>query len=341
MVDQITERDVLALWLARAYRDDRVTTEDGRKVIVDFAGFPSAHGGPDLVGARLTLGSERVTGDVELHLTTAGWHSHEHDADGAYQSVVLHVALWRGRGAAPARPYGRREIAEVVLESFLDDGVWPAVQKVRGLTRPEAASADLESLGLALLRRRVERYRLLLRSVGADELHYDETLRGLGFGGNQAGFAELARRVPLSSLGDGAPAMERALAKAAADIPWRLNGIRPANHPRRRLAGFARYLASTHGAPFAALRDAVERGSDLAARYRALGVSRALEIVFTIDQPMATAAGLSADDLDRGHPPIGWNRRTRLAAAASGVTRVSSVREQMGLLELYRRRMQG
>ena len=324
--DHITERDVLALWLTGAARRGTLRTEDGIPIHVEFAGIPSAHAGPDLTAARLAVGGERRCGDVELHLSTSGWHEHGHDADDAYRNVILHVALWRGRRGAPGG------IPELILSSHLEEGVWPAVRRVRELTSaPEPRNAERD--GAARFARRVDRYRLLMRYEDADRLHFVETMKALGFGPNKAAFVELARRAGAD------PA-----AWAAIRLPWNLQGVRPANHPSRRMRAIEGYVRATPR-PFetlcAIVRETPHDGAlvrALAARF-GLGRERAMQIVFNIDLPMAATRREFAarmDGIEASHPPLAPTRPSRLMGEGA-----ANVRGQMGLIERHRRRRMG
>lgn len=332
--DHISERDVMRLWMAGAYRQDMLRTEDGTPVQVLFAGIPSAHGGPDLTAARLRIGGQIRSGDVELHLSTEGWNDHHHASDGAYQNVILHVALRRGGRAGAHRPYGAGPIPELVLESFLEQGPWEAVRKVRAL-EPPASGGDPDRAGAERFARRVGRYALMMRFEDPDRLHFTETMRALGFGGNQAAFVELARRAGPDPAG---------WDRAASALPWRRQGIRPANRPARRLQRFAAYVARTLR-PFEELCRLIGSESDdralvrrLADRF-GLGRQRALQIVFSIDLPMAaTRPELAArmERIEATHPPLDSTRPARLAGRPAG-----TVRSQMGLIELTRRHLRG
>src|SRR6185436_9184642 len=181
---------------------------------------------------RRALGGERRCGDVELHLTPSGWRAHGHRRDGAYASVILHVVLRRDPFSEPPR-----DLPLLVLEPYLHGAVAPAAER---------GAEDLDALGEEWFAERRARMERALERTPGDEVLYREILVALGYKHNKAAMAELARRCPLALLDGDAGAVERRLRAGAAELPralWRLRNVRPANHPWRRLAEMARFVA--------------------------------------------------------------------------------------------------
>lgn len=231
-----SERELQHLWHRQLFRRDRLLTEDARPVVVEFPGLPAGEGGPDFRGARVVIGGERRSGDVELHLSPSGWRAHGHDRDGAYAGVILHVVLRR-------EPFADRPSAVpvLVLEPHLGGSFAP---------RALEASGDLDALGEEWFAERRGRLERALERGTPDEVLYREILVALGYKHNKAAMAELGRRCPLGSLGGTAGEIEARLLAAARALPremWRLRNVRPANHPWRRLSGLARFLAAEAG----------------------------------------------------------------------------------------------
>ncbi len=319
------ERDLQELWETQRFRRDALLTEDARRVVVEFPGLRSVEGGPDFRGARLLIGGARLTGDVELHLTPSGWISHGHDEDGAYAGVILHVVLRRD----PFREPKGGPAPLLVLEPYLWAAAPPLAVEAQG---------DLDGLGEAWFAGRRAR---LLRQVerhGPDEALHREILVALGYKQNQAAMAELARRRAWADVA-GKPAGEiEVLYRVAADaLPpalWRLRNVRPANHPRRRLSGMARLVASAGPEGLAGLAAGVADPAALAARLDPdgtgqIGKGRALEIALNVYVPFLGEGAWRAA-ADGPAPPLPGALRRHLPG------RVDTVRRYFGALRLLR-----
>lgn len=106
------ERDLIAQWGAGAWRGWTLRASDGAAYTVVFHGRPGGSVGPDFRDAVLTNAQgERLTGDIELHLTPAGWRAHGHSTDARYNAVALHITLTASHTAvdeACALASGRR-----------------------------------------------------------------------------------------------------------------------------------------------------------------------------------------------------------------------------------------
>lgn len=321
-----TERELQLIWERQHFRRGSLLTEDARRVEVEFPGIRSGEGGPDFRGARIAIGGVPRRGDVELHLTPSGWKAHGHDRDGAYAGVILHVVLRRLEFADP--PSG---LPLLVLEPYLH-GSGDALR----LEGP----GDLDSLGDAWFAERHARLARELERRGPDEVLYREVLVALGYKHNKAAMAELARRLPLASLGGGSGAIEASLRAAAEAMPremWRLRNVRPANHPWRRLAGMARFLAAAQEEGLARGLEARAGSPETMAAWLdpdgtgQIGRARAREIALNVFLPFLGApawrrfAGLPAPAL----PP----------AAAALVPRggAATVRRYFGALRRFKR----
>jgi hypothetical protein len=319
-----TEFDLHDLWERQQFRRDGLLTEDAEPVAVEFPGIRWGEGGPDFRGARLVLGGARRCGDVELHLTPSGWHAHGHRRDGAYASVILHVVLRRDPFSEPPR-----DPPLLVLEPYLHGAVAPAAP---------GAAEDLDLLGEEWFAERRARMKRALERAPADDVLYREILVGLGYKHNKAAMAELARRCPLASLEGDAASIGRRLRAEAEALPralWRLRNVRPANHPWRRLAEMARFLAGARGEGLARGLEARPTLEAMTAWLGGAGVgeARASEIALNVFVPYLGAEAWRR--IADGPPPPSV---PGLVARESGAP-VSSVRRYFGALRSLKRRV--
>lgn len=331
----MSERQLHLVWRLGWYRRRGLLLEDGRPLEVLFPGHPAAGGGPDFRDARLRIAGRDVAGDVELHLEPSGWRRHGHGGDSGYAGVVLHVALHREIFADRAAPRDGAPAAELVLEPHLELSVADlAAWTEGGPPHPGAgASADvagrLEALGRARFDRRRAAFRRAAAAAGFEEALYRGLMTALGYRLNKAPFSELARLAPRSATrGLDRGALERLYGDAAAGLPWRAAGVRPANHPARRLAGWCRLLAATPGS-----LTALDEAAIVARSGGLVGPDRAAAMVASVLMPARNDwEGLARL---RPGPP---DRAARDAATALGLdpARLVTMATRWGALEWRR-----
>lgn len=340
---QIPEALLARLWRERATRQQNLRTTEGRRVRVLYPGRRGTEAGPDFRDALIyTEASGLVRGDVELHLHPRDWDRHGHASDHRYNSVVLHGVL-APPGASQPLPNGGAAPA-VELSPLLDQTpesnaagpisrrpLWSLLKShdyPKPATRSEAFLL-LERAGKARFLQKAVSFAPLMEDLGAEEALYQALMESLGYSENRSGFLELAQRVPYRTLMNavrGAPKVDHALrikeilletagftkegdsrllAGSVMDRrQWRLFRIRPANHPRRRIAGAAvllhrtsppGLLASTlrwiRGASFKPLLKNLTV-ADPSGGPALIGRSRALDMAVNVFLPLMHAHGL-------------------------------------------------
>ena len=332
----LTERQFHLVWRLGWYRRRGLLLEDGRPLDVLFPGHPASAGGPDFRDARLRIGGVETAGDVELHLRPSGWRRHGHGSDSGYAGVVLHVALHREFFADRAGLSERIPAAELVLEPQLELSVAELAAWTEGglQQRPESGPpadllARLEVLGRARFERRRAAFGRAASAAGYEEALYRGLMTALGYRLNKAPFAELARLVPRSATrGLNRASLERRYGDPAAGLPWRTAGVRPVNHPARRLAGWCRLLPAVSGSLAGLEASTFVRGSD-----GLIGTDRARAMVASIILPARNDwAGFAR--LCPGAP----DRAAREAAFALGLdpNRLETMPQRWGALEWRR-----
>lgn len=374
----LKERHLHFIWRNLLFNSERLLTEDGISLNIVHPGFPEREGGPDFTDARLRFGGGAATsvGDVELHLYPSGWNEHGHGLDFGYSNVILHVAMWRDDQSISQRRLmtegndGR--IPQLILAPYLIESVCSLVRRVDGVEHPSLPGdrddnadprASFAAMGMALVTKRVERMRRILLFLDPDEALYRSLLIALGYKKNKSQFEELARSLPYKSIresgGRAAADVERLmLAMAGFEKPgydryWRTGGVRPANHPVRRIRAVARILSETLPRGIAAsIEEVVERTLLLsptplpllvewivATSGGGIGEERARAILFNVFLPFLMARQRSDDRLAvlyRTPSRFSENSRTRAAAAIypmDSAIGYLTAEEQMGMVE--------
>jgi hypothetical protein len=277
-----TERLLQKIWLRGEFDAIHAVAEDGRPLRIAHPGRWNLLGGPDFRQARLVLGGEDLTGDVELHLHAGDWAAHAHAADGAYAQVVLHVVLFPpGPGEQARRADGRPLPTLVLLPLLLHDleeyAAEEAVEMLANRTDWRAAEELARLPGAevraVLLAQAKERWRQKVRfarrrvtRLGWTEACHHTVLEILGYRFNRAPMLKTAARAPLAEWMAGA--VDVAALFATEGSTWTLQGVRPANHPRVRLEQYANWTRARPDWP--------ERLARLGNEFTALAVDGAL-----------------------------------------------------------------
>lgn len=354
----LPEHLLARLWRAREGRSLR--TVDGKRLKVLYAGRPAPGHGPDFQDAVVRVDGERASGNVELHRKPSDWRAHGHDTDPAYDNVMLHVVA-QAEGSGPDLPLVALKRAEP------REAVEPPL--MAQLAR--ASSGELREMlvrsGIARFRERVEAASRGIKETGVEQALHEAVFDALGYAENRAPFRWLARAVPAAALrqpASGASQDERAATlelllldasgldgeapSSVEDRPaWKVAGVRPVNHPRRRIRGAAVLLARVSGEGLlAACERTISDGQAALERVfvvegpdgALIGAGRAREMVVNAVLPLLAAAGHpDAEASFLKQPPLPENSLTREARRLTGSQKMRlSACEQLGLLRLYR-----
>jgi hypothetical protein len=369
----LTERDLAHLWEGQRFPPEALTTTAGRPLRVLYRGRWGGGPGPDFRDAVIEAPWGTLKGDVELHVRASDFRRHGHHHDPAYNRLALHLVFWPDEEEDTALASGRRvpvaalapwvERREEEIHRWLErPALW--LEPCRGAPRrrgEEAVAAVLDRLGDIRFRRRTAELRRALAREDGDEVLYRALLEALGYGGNREAFRQLAQRLPWRALRGlllNVPAPERAaaalevLAEAARwplPLAWRTAGLRPGNHPARRLEAAAHLAARYAGAGLAqGLRplldgEATRAVAALTVREwgrTLVGAGRAVEMLTNALLPFF-AAGMEprpgrAMELYRALPrPAAYGAVRHLDEAVGRAVRVDA-RRQQGMLLLLR-----
>ena len=374
----LSEKDLQSFWQSPALRGKTLTLADGSLVDILDPGSWNRSGGPDFRNALLGVGALVRRGDVELHLRPADWDVHAHSPDPAYGNVILHVT-WSDTPPAKTLPPG---IPSLVLSKqsnlFPAPGATPRgtlpTDSVRPCqlalaSRPETLDALLVGAGRFRLEVKARVFAGGVQTADAFQCFYEALLVAMGYGGNAESFRRLAREVPferiraldsphrLAVLAGYAGLLnesrrtlwdmwwQSAVPPPLTPIPWKKAGMRPQNHPLRRLTGAVGVLngiTSLFALPLSRLPEALVKGSAILGEWigtsgALIGEARASAVVNNVFAPYRLALGelpLSALDRLPSESESAPMRETWLALTGSERALPQDGLRQQALLQL-------
>ena len=311
----LSERDLAHLWEGQRFPPQALTAAGGQLLQVIYRGLRGRGPGPDFRDAVILAPWGTLRGDVELHVRARDYRRHGHHRDPAYDRLALHLVYWRDDLKDTVLASGRR-VPVAALGPWLERrseeiGGWlerPALwsepcRSANDRIGSEAVGGVLDRLGDIRFRRRTAEFRRALEDQDPDEVLYRALLEALGYGGNREAFRSLALRLPWRALRpmlSDLPAEGRAVAalemmtevgRRPPALIWRAAGLRPGNHPARRL----------------------EAAAHLAARYAETGLAQALSAILNGDASQAVA---SLTLKKRGSTLIGAGRAVEILTNA-------------------------
>lgn len=79
------------IWQFKLYGSQKLCTTDDETIEVIRHGTWNKNAGPDFLHAKLRIDKNIWIGNVEIHLNSSDWFTHQHHKDAAYDNVILHV----------------------------------------------------------------------------------------------------------------------------------------------------------------------------------------------------------------------------------------------------------
>jgi hypothetical protein len=283
----LTERVLQKVWLRQDFITENLKTASGRSLEVVDPGRWNLLDGPDFKEARLILDGESIVADVEVHFSASDWYSHQHERNAGYNRVRLHVVLYTEPGESTVvKTEGETEpellvlmpLLERDLESYATDEALLDMEQVDEVEWiAEFLEKPIEQRRLILKEQADRRWSHKLqfaqkRLAGSswEESCHQFCLEVLGYSRNRAPMSHLALHYPLETMRS-ADLSPESLFEEVQDT-WKLSGLRPANHPRRRLQQYLEIVKRNPQWP-AQLRQVFEQAPVLSSAL-ATGVAR-------------------------------------------------------------------
>lgn len=208
-LDRISEQIIQAIWFHLFLKMDELKTTDGKQVRILDRGRWNKDAGPDFRQAKIRVGSEVLTGDVEVHWKTSDWDHHRHSENTSYDKVILHVVF--------VDDTKDRRIPTLAIGQYLNDNLTAVIQKIQSIqddkenifcydTVPTLENDFLYQWLLENGRQRFEtkchriEEQLNLQKTDLNELLYQSIMDALGFSKNREPFQRLSQKVTYKTL---------------------------------------------------------------------------------------------------------------------------------------------
>lgn len=197
------------IWQQRLFVSNDMKTTDGEKIEVIDVGKLNIDAGPDFFNAKIKIGETLWAGNIEIHSQSSDWFKHNHQADKAYDSVILHIVrkadgeVYRADGEKiPQVKLLYPKHIETDYNQLITEQKWiPCAEKIKFVP-----DIFIQSWKNTLLIERLEqKTEAIVTLLNANNQHWEEAFyitlaRNFGFGTNSQAFELLAKATPLSAL---------------------------------------------------------------------------------------------------------------------------------------------
>jgi hypothetical protein len=213
MPENLSESQLIKVWQHQWLDRAGLTTEDGEPVEIIYPGRLNDEQGADFRDAVVAISKGLKRGDVEVHVRSSDWWSHQHHQDVVYNRVILHVVMWH-KAKTTTKLQNGREVPILALHRYIKTPVSQWLNSASSLTtlkmpcleigRRLNTSALVEFLDKAGEERflvKAARFQRDLAQMEASESLYQGIMSALGYSKNKLPMLELARRLPLQILG--------------------------------------------------------------------------------------------------------------------------------------------
>lgn len=112
------------VWKFQKFDVGSFFTSNNENFHVKNQGSHNLNSGPDFFNAQIELDHQLWAGNVEIHIKSSDWYAHGHEADTAYDNVILHVVwehdaeIYRKDGSVIPTFTVKKHISKSTLERY-------------------------------------------------------------------------------------------------------------------------------------------------------------------------------------------------------------------------------
>lgn len=206
----IKEDFIQYIWEHRLFNHQYTyKTNCGNLIQIIDQGKKNYHAGPDFINALIQFEGSLLAGNIEIHVLASDWENHDHNADPAYDNVILHVVLENDTDVFNTK--GRKvETIEIRFDhalwtrynSLLQMNTWIPCEKDLYLVEEAKITLWLQRLAVEKLQERVLRLHDIMQTNtnNWEQSFFHVLFRSFGFGLNSDPFEQLSRTIPFTLL---------------------------------------------------------------------------------------------------------------------------------------------
>lgn len=199
---KFSEKQASLIWQQVAGK--KLTSSEDELVSVIYPGRSNGDNGPDFRDAVIANEFHLTKGDVEVHVKSSDWYSHEHHADAAYNNVILHVVMWHDCNSATVLQSGKPVpvlcLAKALRhQAYLLPYQLPCSQILDRMDR-QTLGKLLSAAGEERFKQKAMHFQAELKQEEAGQVLFRGMMRALGYAKNTRPFEDLADRMPLNCI---------------------------------------------------------------------------------------------------------------------------------------------
>ena len=208
---KLSEKQVALIWQQMVGKE--LTSSEDELVSVIYPGRTNGDNGPDFRDAVIVNKSHLMKGDIEVHVKSSDWYSHQHHADAEYNNVILHVVMWHDCNSATLLQSGKPVpvlcLAKALRhQAYLLPYQLPCFQILDHMDKQTLGellnTAGEERFKQKAMHFQAEILRPALRVLSVEEkggqVLFRGMMRAMGYAKNTKPFEDLADRMPLNSI---------------------------------------------------------------------------------------------------------------------------------------------
>ena len=203
----MTERLLQYIWQFQYFNARNLQTTQGESLQIIYNGTYNTNQGPDFLNAKIKTGSTTWAGNIEMHIKSSDWQTHQHSDDKNYKNVILHV-VWL-HDATVLLPFPTLELQQLVSSVLL--GKYEELMQSALFIPCQNHIKEVSALTFTAWKERLLIERLQQRALYVENLlaqnnqHWEESFwwmlaKNFGIKINADAFEKIAQSIPLNIL---------------------------------------------------------------------------------------------------------------------------------------------